>query len=81
LDFEKSDPWRVTHTDEGIADLRVEKGVLRFRMNAESVVLGWGNFSASAQKGAPTIGWKEGAYLEIRFRQDQPSGKPWDAQF
>jgi len=81
LDFEKSDSWQLTHTDQNIGELQVEKGVLRFRMDAESVVLGWGNYSAGAQKGAPTIGWKEGAYMEVRVRQDQPSGKPWDAQF
>ena len=72
LNFEGSDPWQLTHTDRDICDLRTEKGALRFRMDAESVVLGWGNYFAEAQKGARVIGWNGGAHMEVRVRQDQP---------
>jgi len=81
LNFDGTDTWRLTSIDPNVQDLQTTNGVLSFRLAADSVTLGWGNFEKAAQEGLGFIGWRDGAHMELRIRQEHAGAKPWQAQF
>lgn len=81
IDFSDHDTWALTHTDEGVSELERVDGVLRFRLAADTAVLGWGNFADVAAVPPPPLAWSDGAYVVLRIRQEHPGKEDWRLQF